>query len=155
MENAPVNSMSRAASPSTFLSKAFTFGIIVVTWALIYIPGLSSPGLLDDADSIHAEAAREMVLNHNWVTLYINGIRYLEKSPLMYWSVATSYKIFGVGEWQTRLPLALAVLGLAWCALLFGRRFLGKEGGFYSALILITTPGISIYTRFLIPDVVW
>ena len=74
--------MSRAASPSTFLSKAFTFGIIVVTWALIYLPALSTPGLLDDADSIHAEAAREMLLNHNWVTLYVNGIRYLEKAPL-------------------------------------------------------------------------
>jgi 4-amino-4-deoxy-L-arabinose transferase-like glycosyltransferase len=129
-------------------------GIAIVTWLLIYVPGLARPGLLDDADSIHAEAAREMLLNHNWVTLYINGIRYLEKAPLMYWSVATSYKLFGVGEWQTRLPLALAVLGLAWCAFLFGRRFLGKEGGFYSALILITAPGIYIYTRFLIPDVV-
>src|SRR5580704_1387696 len=129
-------------------------GIAIATWLLIYVPGLARPGLLDDADSIHAEAAREMLLNHNWVTLYINGIRYLEKAPLMYWSVATSYKLFGVGEWQTRLPLALAVLGLAWCAFLFGRRFLGKEGGFYSALILITAPGIYIYTRFLIPDVV-
>src|SRR5580704_4298028 len=129
-------------------------GIAIATWLLIYVPGLARPGLLDDADSIHAEAAREMLLNHNWVTLYINGIRYLEKAPLMYWSIATSYKLFGVGEWQTRLPLALAVLGLAWCAFLFGRRFLGKEGGFYSALILITAPGIYIYTRFLIPDVV-
>jgi 4-amino-4-deoxy-L-arabinose transferase-like glycosyltransferase len=128
-------------------------GIVVATWFLIYVPGLSRPGLLDDADSIHAEAAREMVLNHNWVTLYINGIRYLEKAPLMYWSVAGSYKLFGVGEWQTRLPLALSVLGLAWCSFLFGRRYFGKECGFYSALILITAPGIYIFTRFLIPDV--
>jgi hypothetical protein len=57
-------------------------GIVVATWFLIFVPGLSRPGLLNDADSIHAEAAREMVLNHNWVTLYINGIRYLEKAPL-------------------------------------------------------------------------
>jgi 4-amino-4-deoxy-L-arabinose transferase-like glycosyltransferase len=129
-------------------------GVVVATWLLIYVPGLSRPGLLDDADSIHAEAAREMVLNHNWVTLYINGIRYLEKAPLMYWSVATSYRLLGVGEWQTRLPLALAVLGLAWCTYLFGRRNFGKEAGFYAALILITAPGIYIYTRFLIPDVI-
>ena len=122
-------------------------------WFLIYIPALAQPGLLDDADSIHAEAAREMVLNHNWVTLYINGIRYLEKAPLMYWTVATSYKLFGVGEWQTRLPLALGVLGLAWCAFIFGRRYFGGEAGFYAALILVTAPGIFVYTRFLIPDV--
>jgi 4-amino-4-deoxy-L-arabinose transferase-like glycosyltransferase len=149
-----VNSLSKTPASSKFLSSGMALGVTLLTWFLIYIPGLSRPGLLDDADSIHAEAAREMVLNHNWVTLYINGIRYLEKAPLMYWAVAISYKIFGVGEWQTRLPLALAVLGLAYCAFLFGRRYFGREAGFYAALVLITAPGIYLYTRFLIPDVV-
>ena len=150
----PVNSFSKTPTSSKFLSSSLMLGITVAIWFLTYIPGLSRPGLLDDADSIHAEAAREMVLNHNWVTLYINGIRYLEKAPLMYWAVATSYKIFGVGEWQTRLPLALAVLGLAWSTFAFGRRYFGKEAGFYASLVLITAPGIYVYTRFLIPDVV-
>jgi 4-amino-4-deoxy-L-arabinose transferase-like glycosyltransferase len=139
--------------PRSLLSTAWLLGILVLTWLLIYIPSLAKPGLLDDADSIHAEAAREMLLNHNWVTLYINGIRYLEKSPFMYWTVAVSYKLFGVAEWQTRLPLALGVLALAFCAFLFGRRYFGREAGFYSALILVTAPGIFLYTRFLIPDV--
>ncbi|MGB7601101.1 MAG: glycosyltransferase family 39 protein, partial [Candidatus Sulfotelmatobacter sp.] len=138
---------------SRFLASAPAFAIVALVWLLIYIPALARPGLLDDADSIHAEAAREMVLNHNWVTLYINGVRYLEKAPLMYWTVATSYKLFGVGEWQTRLPLALGVLGLAWCAFIFGRRYYGVEAGFYAALILVTAPGLFVYTRFLIPDV--
>jgi 4-amino-4-deoxy-L-arabinose transferase-like glycosyltransferase len=149
-----VNSTLRSSAPSTFLSKTSALGIIFVTWALVYLPALSQPGLLDDADSIHAEAAREMLLNHNWVTLYVNGIRYLEKSPLMYWCVAVSYKLFGVGDWQTRLPLALSVLGLALCAFMFGRRFQSVEAGFYAALILTTSPGIFVYTRFLIPDAI-
>ena len=143
-----------SATPgSASLSTAWMLGILVLTWLLIYIPSLSKPGLLDDADSIHAEAAREMLLNHNWVTLYINGIRYLEKSPLMYWTVAASYKLFGVAEWQTRLPLALGVLALAFAVFIFGRRYFGVEAGFYAALIVVTAPGIFLYTRFLIPDV--
>lgn len=144
------------ASPTqgrSVLSIAWMLGILVLTWLLIYIPSLAKPGLLDDADSIHAEAAREMLLNHNWVTLYINGIRYLEKSPLMYWTVAASYKLFGVAEWQTRLPLALGVLALAFAVFIFGRRYFGEEAGFYAALIIVTAPGIFLYTRFLIPDV--
>lgn len=144
------------ASPAETRSPLRTMwllAIVAATWALIYIPALAKPGLLDDADSIHAEAAREMLRNHNWVTLYINGIRYLEKSPFMYWTVAVSYKFFGVAEWQTRLPLALGVLGLALAGFVFGRRFFGKEAGFYAALILVTAPGIFLYTRFLIPDV--
>ena len=64
------------------------------------------------SDTVHAEAAREMVLRHDWVALYTNGIRYLEKAPLMYWAVARSYKLFGIGDWSTRLPLMLGVLAL-------------------------------------------
>src|SRR5215475_12378094 len=80
---------------------------IVALWVLLYLPGLFRPALLDDADSVHAEAAREMLLRHDWVTLYIDGIRYLEKAPLMYWSIADSFKLFGVHEWSARLPIAL------------------------------------------------
>jgi 4-amino-4-deoxy-L-arabinose transferase-like glycosyltransferase len=153
-QNIPASSISRGSLPASFLSKTAMLGIIVLTWALTYLPGLATPGLLDDADSIHAEASREMLLNHNWVTLYVNGIRYLEKSPFMYWAVSVSYKLFGVGEWQTRLPLAIGVLGLGLCAFIFGRRHLSGEAGFYAALVLITAPGIFVYTRFLIPDVI-
>lgn len=111
------------------------------------------PGLLDDADSVHAEAAREIVLRHDWVTLHINGLRYLEKAPLMYWGVAAGFKAFGFAEWAARLPLVLGVLALIGCAYLFGRRFFGEAGGFYAALIVATGPGNYLYTRFLIPDV--
>lgn len=112
-----------------------------------------SPGLLDDADSVHAEAAREMVLRHDWVTLYIDGIRYLEKAPLMYWGIASSFKIFGVHDWAARLPLLLGVLALIACLYAFGSRAFGERAGFYAALSFATGPGIYLYTRFLIPDV--
>ena len=56
---------------------------IVVLWAGFYASfALVRPLLLDDADSVHAEVAREMLLRHDYVTLYANGIRYLEKAPL-------------------------------------------------------------------------
>lgn len=128
-------------------------GVVVGAWLLVYVPGLFHPALLDDADTVHAEASREMLLNHDWVTMFVDGVRYLQKAPLMYWIVTISYKLFGISEWQTRLPLALCVLGLAWVVYLFGRRFFGKEAGFYAALITVTSPGIYVFTRFLIPEV--
>ncbi|MEY2396471.1 MAG: hypothetical protein QOF94_2816, partial [Acidobacteriaceae bacterium] len=87
-------------------------GMILFLWGAIYFISIFNPPLLDDVDTIHAEAAREMVQRHDWVTLYTDGIRYLEKAPLMYWGVAASYKIFGVHDWSTRLPLMLGVLAL-------------------------------------------
>src|SRR6202795_3155803 len=86
--------------------------VLVALWAVIYLSGLSHPALLDDADTVHAEAAKEMLQRHDWVTLYVNNIRYLEKAPLMYWCVAASYKFFGISEWNTRFPLMLIVLAM-------------------------------------------
>ncbi|MFY9841804.1 MAG: glycosyltransferase family 39 protein [Terriglobales bacterium] len=127
--------------------------LLIALWAIIYMAGLSHPALLDDADTVHAEAAKEMLLRHDWVTLYANGVRYLEKAPLMYWGVATSYSLFGVSEWSTRFPLMLGVLAMILSTYGLGRWALGSEAGFDSGLVLATALGPFLFTRFLIPDV--
>ncbi len=127
--------------------------ILFALWLVIYFAGIFSPALLDDADTVHAEAAREMVARHDWVTLYANGIRYLEKAPFMYWSVAASYTVFGVSEWTTRLPLVLGVLALIFTIYWLGAQCFGERGGFYSGLVMATALGPYLFTRFLIPDV--
>ena len=127
--------------------------LLLGLWAVIYMTGLARPALLDDADTVHAEAAKEMLQRHDWVTLYVNGIRYLEKAPLMYWGVATSYTLFGISEWSTRLPLMLGVLAMILATYGLGRWTFGSEGGFDSALVLATALGPFLFTRFLIPDV--
>ena len=127
--------------------------VLVGLWIVIYVIGLSGAPLLDDADTVHAEAAKEMLQRHDWVTLYVNGERYLEKAPLMYWSVAVSYELFGISEWSTRFPLMLGVLAMILATYGLGRWALGGEGGFDSALALATALGPFLFTRFLIPDV--
>jgi 4-amino-4-deoxy-L-arabinose transferase-like glycosyltransferase len=127
--------------------------LLVGLWIAIYAVGLSGAPLLDDADTVHAEAAKEMLERHDWVTLYVNGERYLEKAPLMYWSVAVSYELFGISEWSTRFPLMLGVLAMILATYGLGRFAFGGEGGFDSALVLATALGPYLFTRFLIPDV--
>ncbi|WP_242617990.1 phospholipid carrier-dependent glycosyltransferase [Edaphobacter modestus] len=155
--------------------------VIVALWFVFYSTfALLAPPLLDDADSVHAEVAREMLVRHDWTTLYANGIRYLEKAPLLYWSMASSFKIFGVGTAAARLPLALTVLALALVVEAFARRAFGASGpkessdsgqeeaeteeetaavnksgaraGLYAGLILLSSFGIFIFTRITIPD---
>lgn len=130
-----------------------SLAVIFILWGVIYFAGMFSPALLDDVDTIHAEAAREMVLRHDWVTLYTDGIRYLEKAPLMYWGVATSYEIFGVSDWSTRLPLMLGVLSLLLVTYVLGTHAYGERGGFYASVVLATSLGPYIFTRFEIPDI--
>lgn len=127
--------------------------LLIALWGIIYMVGISQPALLDDVDTVHAEAAREMLQRHDWVTLYTNGFRYLEKAPLMYWSLATSYRIFGIGNWSTRFPLMLAVLALVLATYRLGRYAYGEAGGLYAGGALVTSLGLFIFTRFLIPEV--
>jgi 4-amino-4-deoxy-L-arabinose transferase-like glycosyltransferase len=150
----PIHPTSPSLANSTHTKYSIgSIAIIGLLWAAIYLAGMFTPALLDDADSVHAEAAREMVLRHDWVTLHVNGIRYLEKAPLMYWGVAGSYSLFGVSDWSTRLPLMLGVLGLLCATYALGSQSNGEKGGFYSALVLGTALGPYLFTRFLIPDI--
>ena len=143
--------------------------VLLVLWIAFYASfTLFRPALLDDADSVHAEVAREMLLRHDWVTLYANGIRYLEKAPLLYWSIAAcmgvsqmlghaSAKCLAVAA---RVPLALTVLALAFAVEVFARRAFGRSGqsksgarvGLYAGLFLLSSFGVFIFTRITIPD---
>lgn len=127
--------------------------ILVALWLAIYAAGMFTPPLLDDVDTVHAEAAREMLLRHDWVTLYTNGLRYLEKAPLMYWGLAGSYELFGISDWSTRLPLMMGFLALVLATYGLGSYAFGERGGLYSGVALVTSIGPYIFTRFLIPDV--
>jgi 4-amino-4-deoxy-L-arabinose transferase-like glycosyltransferase len=124
----------------------------MLLWAVVYVPGLWTPPLLDDADSVHAEAAREMLVRHEWSTLYIDGIRYLEKAPLLYWGMAASYKVFGVHDWAARLPLILGMLWLSLATYSLGKRAMGEQAGFWAGVVISLSIGPYLFTRILIPD---
>lgn len=126
---------------------------LAAVFLAVYVGSMFTPGLLDDADSTHAEAAREMFVGGDYVTLHINGVRYLEKPPLPYWLVAFSYKVFGVNEFSTRLPMVLSVMLLGVLALCWGRRAFGERTGIYAGLFVYTCVGVYLFTRVLIPDV--
>jgi 4-amino-4-deoxy-L-arabinose transferase-like glycosyltransferase len=135
--------------------------LLSLSWFILQIGGLFRPGLLDDVDSIYIEIAREMLHRHDFVTPYINGIRFFDKPPLMYWMAAASMHLFGIHDWAARLPLALAVLALFLSVYALGIRLFRAvspahapdRGGFYAALALSTSIGPYLYTRFFIPDI--
>jgi 4-amino-4-deoxy-L-arabinose transferase-like glycosyltransferase len=126
---------------------------LFLLWLGVYGTALFWPPLLDDADSVHAEAAREILVRHDWITLYVNGIRYLEKAPLLYWAMAASFKTFGIHDWSARLPLALGVLALLYAVYFLGARVFSERAGFYAALASALSFGPFVFTRFLIPDI--
>ncbi len=108
---------------------------------------------MDDVDAVQAQIARNMLTSGDWVTARIDGILYLEKSPLIYWLIAGAYKIFGAYDWAARIPVALSCVLLAWLTAAFGTWAFGRRAGFYAGLCMSTGIGLFLFTRILIPDV--
>ena len=150
------------ADPETARWQPGSVGLIVFTWLILHVGGLFSPGLLDDVDSVYIEIAREMLQRHDFVTPYLDGIRFFDKPPLLYWLAAGSMHLFGPYEWAARLPLALLTLALLLSTYALGLRLFAAispahardRGGLYAALALGTSIGPYLYTRFFIPDIV-
>jgi 4-amino-4-deoxy-L-arabinose transferase-like glycosyltransferase len=121
---------------------------------LIYVGSAFQPALLDDADAANAATAREMLERDDWVTMHMNGVRFLEKAPMMYWAIAASFKLFGVSTFTARLPLALATILLVIVVYFFGRWMSGERAGFYAGLSLCVGVGTYLFTRILIFEVI-
>lgn len=136
------------AGPSRFAAWLL-LGLIFLS---VQFASLFTPPLLDDVDASHAQAALHMAETGNLVTLYVNGVRYLEKPPLPYWLAAGFFKIFGPNVFAAHLANSLAVLGCAILAWLWAGRAWGRRAGFYAALGVLTSIGIFLFTRFSIPE---
>ncbi|MHB8303189.1 MAG: ArnT family glycosyltransferase [Acidobacteriaceae bacterium] len=155
----PTNASTDVANTATVqsggdlpLSRRAEWLLVLTVFLAVYFAALFSPSLLDDADATHAQAAQHMALSGHWITMKVDGVRYLEKPPLPYWMVAIGYRIFGFTAFSTHLPEALAVLGCAILALLWGRRAYSERAGLYAALAFLTCIGVFLFTRIFIPE---
>lgn len=132
------------------------YTLIVALFAtLIYGPSLlSPPSLMDDVDAVQAQIAVNMLQSGDWVTARLNGIAYLEKSPLVYWLMASSFRLFGIHDWAARIPISLFSIALAVLTARIGAWAAGPALGLLSGLVMATSLGLWLFTRILIPDVI-
>lgn len=75
---------------------------------LAFFWNLGSFNLLDETEPLFAEAARQMLVRGDWITPYFNEQTRFDKPPLIYWLIASAYRLFGVNEWGARFPSALS-----------------------------------------------
>ncbi len=153
MEATAFNPESNQPSAWASIRRALPWVMLGLIWLAVYFQGAFRPSLLDDADATHAEAAREMYLTHDYVTLHVNGVRYLSKPPMPYWLASFAFEAFGVSEFGVRLPIILSVLLLIGLGAIWGRRAFGRRGGIYSGLFVATCVGCYLFTRVFIPDI--
>jgi hypothetical protein len=109
---------------------------------------------MDDVDAVQAQIARNMLDSGDWVSARLDGVLYLEKSPLKYWMMAVCFQLFGVHDWSARIPIVLSVILLAWLVARIGAWAFSPRTGLYAGLVFSTSIGLFLFTRILIPDIV-
>jgi len=129
--------------------------IVVLVASLIFLTGaISPPWLMDDVDASQALMARNMLTSGDWVSARVDGVLFLEKAPLKYWTTVLLYKVLGVHDWVARLPGAFAAILLCWLVFRIGKWAFSELAGFYAGLFLSTCIGLFLFTRIIIPDVI-
>lgn len=107
----------------------------------------------DPVESNYALTAKEMVLAGNWISPQIYGHYWFDKPIFTYWLLEISYKLFGFGDFASRLPGA--VMGAATVVMTgvlgecFWRR---KDAYWYSGLFLLTAFAFWVLSRGVVTD---
>lgn len=109
---------------------------------------------MDDVDAVQAQIAQNMLQSGDWVTARLDGVKYLEKSPMKYWMIAVCFMVFGVHDWAARIPIAISTVLLCWVVARFAAWAFGRRAGMCAGIVLATSVGLFLFTRILIPDVI-
>src|SRR4051794_16052534 len=147
------SSVDRPGDGTTYYS--IRYELIVVLFAVLVFAGtmISPPSLMDDVDAVQAQIARTMLDSGDWVTARLNGVKYLEKSPLIYWMIAASFKVFGVVDWAARVAVVFSAVLLCWLTARFAAWAFSARAGLFAGLVVATSIGGWLFTRVLIPDI--
>jgi 4-amino-4-deoxy-L-arabinose transferase-like glycosyltransferase len=123
-------------------SRLRAVAVVVVMWAIIYLPALGSIAIKGEEGRRILPAIR-MLETGNYIVPQVGSSPYYRKPPLVNWLVAASFKIFGIrNEWTARLPSALSVLAVAIAFVTVARAPLGPKSSLLAALIWMTNIGM-------------
>jgi 4-amino-4-deoxy-L-arabinose transferase-like glycosyltransferase len=111
------------------ISRIIIYPVIIIAASALFFPFLGKVHLFDWDEINFAEAAREMIVSGDFLTVQIDYRPFLQKPPLFIWLQALSMMIFGVNEFAARFPNAL--LGVIQLMFLFhiGKKWHDKNFG--------------------------
>ncbi|HOV89391.1 MAG TPA: glycosyltransferase family 39 protein [Syntrophorhabdaceae bacterium] len=133
------------------MNKRYLLILFLMSW-IFFFYGLGDYSLKDPDEGRYAEIPREMVESGDLIVPRLNYVRYFEKPPLFYWTVAGFYSVFGINEWSFRIPCALSAFFLVFLLYVFSKRWFGEKIAFFSSLILASSFGFFSMARIVTLD---
>jgi 4-amino-4-deoxy-L-arabinose transferase-like glycosyltransferase len=127
-------------------------GILFLLFGAAFFQFLGRIPLLEPDEGRYAEIPREMLERADFITPYLNHVKYFEKPPLLYWLNSISFSIFGQNAFAARFFPALSGLLTVLLTYYIGRKIYGRREGLLAALVLGTSAGFLAQARMNIID---
>ena len=108
--------------------------LIAILAAILFIPFLGAVHLFDWDEINFAEAAREMIVSHNYSQVQIDFMPFWEKPPLFIWLQAGSMQLFGINEFAARFPNAVIGIITLLCIYGIGKKLADAKFGLWWVL---------------------
>jgi uncharacterized protein (TIGR03663 family) len=160
MPHAPERSVfDRAFDLSRVNLEVVAYSVLIALSIVAHLWGLGAMAMHHD-ESIHAWASWKLYTGEGSFTCAGHnpeaGIERISQTycydpvyhgPSLYFLTLFSFFLFGDGDAQARLPMALAGIGLA-ASCWWLRPYLGRRGALIAAVLLSFAPSLLYYTRF-------
>jgi 4-amino-4-deoxy-L-arabinose transferase-like glycosyltransferase len=114
--------------------------------------GLGRAPFDDPGEGMHAEIARELAVSRDPFALTLNGVRYVDKPPLLYVLIALASALSGPSEAVARAVSAAAATTAVGATAWLGAHLLGWRGGLVAGVALLTGTGFYAYGRYVRPE---
>ena len=133
-----INTEAKRGLPQNITTRQGAVGLLILCGAL-YFPWLGKRDLWAPDEPRFTLVSREMMESGDYVVPRRNGMVYVKKPPLLFWSVALLGKLNGeVTEGLARIPSAVAATGMVMATFAFGVSQLGVRAGLLAGLMVMT-----------------
>ncbi len=137
------------------LTAASVLAIVGCVAIILYFFQLGQAPFLDPPEGLHANIAQEMNSSGEWLTPHMNGVRYFDKPPLLYWLMGGSFSLLGTSEWAARGWSALFAVATALLTAWLGMRIGTKRRGLIAGLILAVNFEFFVFGRLVKQDMLF
>ena len=122
--------------------RAVPFALALGVVGLLYFVGLGRAPFFDPSEGFHVQIARTMAEGGDWITPHVNGVRYFDKPPLLYWLMAATFRAVAPGETAARLWPAVAAVGVVAVTMRLGTLLAGARVGLLAGLFTAANLGV-------------
>lgn len=126
--------------------------VFIVLFAALVLYGYSPWGLWETDEGRYADVARSMLERGDFITPRINGVVFLDKPPLVYWTTAASLALFGNRESWARFPQLLFAGGTLLVIHRIGVLLYDRRRALITTLVLATSVGFFAGSHILTLD---